>query len=128
MFDPVLAAVSWLDVIKLGAALVAPLVLFARAIRKISQTMTAILEMTKRLPIVEHDVSVLKTDTAKKHAENTERLDMLDIKADAISSQVAGQLSTGQMIAEVLGEPLAKIAQVLTVGPHPLPPPPKEGT
>lgn len=137
----VLAAISWLDALKLGAALIAPLALSVRAVHKISKTMTAILEVTKRLPIVENDVHLLKVDSVTKHTQNTQRLDqldakadantdrlnLLDIKADAISAQVAGQKSTGEMMAEVLGEPLEKIARVLTGTPRPLQPP-QEGT
>ena len=110
----VVAAISWLDAVKLGAALVTPVLLSVRAVRKISKTMTAILEVTQRLPIVEHDVSLLKVDGAAKHEENTRRLNLLDVKADALSAQVAGQKSTGELIAEVLGDPIQGILRVLT--------------
>jgi hypothetical protein len=122
--DPLLA-ITWLDAVKLGAALVTPIALAARALRKIGKTMTAILEVTQRLPIVEHDVSLLKADSVRKHAENTDRLNLLDIKADAISAQVASQKSTGEFIAEVLGEPVQGIFRLLQ---ETRLPPPREGT
>lgn len=121
----VLAAISWLDAVKLGAALVAPSLLVIRVGRKINATLTAILATTKRLPIVENDVSLLKADSIRKHEENRASLTTLDNKVDAISAQVANQKSTGEFIAETLGEPVKEIAAALRASRTP---PPREGT
>lgn len=132
MIDTLVAAITWLDYVKVCAALVAPALLLIRGFRKLFNVLSEILASVERLGVVEIKVNTIdadvkhlaseaaeiKLDATEKHRENTSRLDNL-------TSHVANQQSTSRMLAEEIGAPLAVIASVfadrkaLEQPPHP---------